>query len=105
MEEEFPPKNCPHCKALLDDGDIYERFLKEYEGDEGKALETAECYGWTKEKPRRFSRAVGYYSMETDRTEFYFCPDCKMKIDWPIRLSDAEKDARRRGKLMQVFED
>ena len=102
MHEDFPPKNCPHCNALLDDGDIYDRFLKEYGGDEEKALETAECYGWSKENPHRFSRAIGYYSLETDRTEFYFCPDCKMKIDWPIRLP--EKHALKRGRLMQVFE-
>jgi len=79
MHDGFPPKNCPHCNALLDDGDIYEHYLKEY-GDEKKALETAGDFGWTKEDPHHFSRIMGIYSYVTDRCESWECPDCKKEI-------------------------
>ena len=76
-------KECPYCHANLDGGDIYEYFFKEYEGDEKRALETAECYGWTKEHPRRFGLAVGQYDLGLDVTTHWTCPKCEKTI-WTL---------------------
>jgi hypothetical protein len=74
------PSHCPHCGVLLDDGDIFEYFLKEY-GDTEKALEEAAEYGWEKDKPCQFSRIVGMYDWDTDRIGGYFCSDCGKRIE------------------------
>lgn len=70
------PSHCPHCNSLLDDGDVYEHFLEKY-NDHEEALESAAFYGWSKEEPARFSRIVGVYCLERDRTTHFECPDCK----------------------------
>ncbi len=71
--------HCPHCKSLLDGKDIYQCFFDDYQ-DKAKALDYASSYGWTKERPTCFSRLIGVYDMEQDRTTHYECPDCKEKI-------------------------
>lgn len=82
MTNEWPPLNCPHCQASLDAGDIYESMLKHYgENDKERAKEAAKNYGWTEELPLRFSRIIAIYSMTTDRTEGWECPDCKKVIE------------------------
>ena len=74
------PKTCPRCNANFELQDIYEHFLKEY-NDPKEALETAEMYGWTKDKPQRFSRIIGIYDINKDRTTHWQCPDCNYQ--WP----------------------
>jgi hypothetical protein len=64
----------------LDDGDIYEHFLKEGKSEE-EALELAEGYGWTTEDRHRFSRIVGMYDIGEDRVTHHKCPECKKTID------------------------
>lgn len=71
--------HCPKCNACLDAEDIYAHFLNKYE-DEDRALEAASWYGWTKENLCCFSRLIGVYDMNEDRTVYYVCPDCKEKI-------------------------
>ena len=78
------PTNCPHCNAVLDNGDIYDCFLKTLKGEENaeaKAREMADHYGANPENPRRFSRIVGVYDWNLDRTVYYECPDCKERIE------------------------
>lgn len=99
-ENKFPPLRCPHCGFDLDDGDIYERLLAEYIGDEAKALESAGYFGWSKENPRRFSKIIGIYSLESDCTESWRCPSCEKKIDPPPR------DVRPKGvKIKELVDD
>jgi hypothetical protein len=98
-ENSFPPLNCPHCGFDLDGGDIFEKLLVEYRGDEAKALEYAGHFGWTKAAPKRFSKIVGIYSIASDRTESYQCPSCEKKIDRP------PKDVRPKGvKIKELIE-
>jgi hypothetical protein len=73
------PLTCPHCQANLDDGDIYEVVLEKYH-DHFKATEAAGHFGWSMADKKRFSRIVGQYNLETDRTESYSCPDCRKEI-------------------------
>ena len=72
--------HCPNCGVDLDGGSIYEHFLKEYNGDEAKALEVAAMYGATKEKGQ-FGRQIGIYDRDKDRTVAHKCPDCNH--EWP----------------------
>lgn len=76
----MPPKTCPKCQSSLEGEDIYEYFKREY-GDEEKALETAAGYGWTKENPQRFGRAIGDVDLGEDRVVAWQCPDCNHV--WP----------------------
>ncbi|MCK5021079.1 MAG: hypothetical protein KAS32_28975 [Candidatus Peribacteraceae bacterium] len=69
-------KICPNCKVSLEEGLIYDHFLKEYGGDEERALKTASMYGAT-EIEGRWGRAIGLYDLELDRTTRWECPDCK----------------------------
>ena len=71
--------SCPHCSFDLNGEWIYEHFLKEYEGDEEKALETASMYGASKGKGR-FGKEIYVKSYDKDynKLEPYFqCPECK----------------------------
>lgn len=73
------PLACPHCNANLDAGDIYDTFI-EMGHDHERAELNASHYGWTPEKPQRFSRIVGQYDWDKDRTIGYKCPDCLREI-------------------------
>lgn len=78
----MPDKNlCPKCNTTLDGDLIYETFLEEYEGDESRALETAEMFGATKTKGR-WNRRIALYNRAYDRTSAYQCPDCGH--EWPV---------------------
>jgi len=74
------PKQCPHCNADLDGEDIYEYFLRIYSGNEKKAMETAELFGWAKEHPISFRLTIGEYDLEQDRTIGHRCPVCDTEI-------------------------
>jgi hypothetical protein len=79
---------CPECDANWSDGDIFEVFKDmRANGDafwkdktDEEIEQHANNYGWTKEKPKSFSRIVGveirgYY----DGVAYWECPDCKHK--------------------------
>lgn len=70
---------CPLCQSNLEGGLIYQTFLEEYD-DHDKALDTAGHYGATQTEGR-WGREIGIYSIETDRTVAYQCPDCYG--EWP----------------------
>jgi hypothetical protein len=68
---------CPYCHVYLDDGDIYEELKKHYpDKSHEELIVIAKDYGWTPENKIRFSRKIGVYDMEKDRTMHYECPDC-----------------------------
>ena len=67
---------CKHCGHHIDGGDIYAYFLTK-EPSEAQALERASNYGWCREAPLRFSKAIGIYDMEKDLITHYECPRCK----------------------------
>lgn len=75
-EPDDDPYTCRHCRANLDEGDIWEYFI-EYTGNEAIALESATFYGWSETNPLHFNRAY----METPQvgTQYYRCPDCGKK--------------------------
>ena len=73
------PNECPECKANLVGELVYEHFLR-HEKNEAKALEIASTYGATK-TAGYFSRAVGHYDRNKDRTVAWSCPDCKHRWD------------------------
>ena len=59
MKDEKHEDRCPLCGADLDGGPIPERDRENYA------------------PPYRWSRRIGIYSIETDRTVAWMCPDCK----------------------------
>ncbi len=71
--------NCPHCDVDLDGGSIWQTFFEKY-GSEAEADRIAEMYGATRESGQ-WGRAIAIYSMETDRTVAWKCPDCNH--EWP----------------------
>lgn len=74
---------CPHCSADMNGERIYDHFLKEYEGNREKALETASMYG-AGETNGRFGREVYVkpYDKNYNKLKPYFqCPDCGGKFD------------------------
>jgi len=68
---------CPHCNANLD-GDL----VINYPLSQGKTMDEAIAYaknyaGWEQYKVlNRWSRAIGLYDINRDRTTAYRCPDC-----------------------------
>lgn len=74
------PRNCPHCDADLDGGDIYESFISMGKSEE-ESLEIASGYGWSKETPYRFSNIVGQVDLIQDRITHYTCPECEKTIN------------------------
>lgn len=68
---------CPHCNTNLDGDLVIESFL-----NSGYDLTRAKTYagmyvGWDEHgENNRWSRAIGMYSMSSDRTTSYRCPDC-----------------------------
>lgn len=67
---------CKHCKADLDDGDVYEKlksiFHMIYNDDE--IVHMAHCHGWTAQNRIRFSRVM---QVNTERENYDICPECK----------------------------
>lgn len=67
---------CKHCKADLDDGDVYFK-LKSIFGiiyNDDEIIRMASLHGWTHENRIRFTRERVVY---TDRETYTICPDCK----------------------------
>lgn len=67
---------CPKCGFLIDGGDIYESFLKYYNGNCAKAREFASMYGWSEENPKRFKTWLGIYDSDLDGITHYVCSKC-----------------------------
>jgi hypothetical protein len=65
---------CPNCNLDLDGSLVWDHFYKQY-NDEVVADKYAKLYGATR-TTGRWSRAIGYSSMELDRTTGWSCPDC-----------------------------
>lgn len=72
--------HCKHCKANLDQGDIFDHFLKVYDGDKKKALETARMYGWKETDKKHFRRDI--IVQPEGKPQYNICPDCNGK--WPL---------------------
>lgn len=65
---------CPHCGVDLNGGSIWQTFFEKY-GSEVEADRISAMYGATREKGQ-WSRAIAVYSLETDKTVAWQCPDC-----------------------------
>lgn len=65
--------NCPNCGVSFDGGSIYLHFLNEYNGDETKALKTAEMYG-ADATQGQWGRQIGLSN--GDSVFAWTCPDC-----------------------------
>jgi len=74
------PDNCPHCDAILDNGDIKQKFI-DMGNDEAEAERIAGYHGWTQKEPLRFSRIVHVKWQQGEGTSYYRCPDCEERID------------------------
>jgi DNA-directed RNA polymerase subunit RPC12/RpoP len=86
---------CQHCGANLDEGDIFEHFMLQYE-DRVKALEVAKKYGWSETNKIHFNRSV---IVQPDRGEQYIiCPECNTK--WPFKNLHGSKSRRPAGALL-----
>jgi hypothetical protein len=70
---------CPSCNADFDGELIFDTFMKQY-NDRKKALETAEMYGATETKGR-WSKKIGIYDMDKDRTISWQCHECGHRWD------------------------
>lgn len=68
------PDECPDCRADLDGGSIWERFMAKH-GNEADADRSAAMYGATRTEGR-FSRRIGVYDLDKDRVTAQSCPDC-----------------------------
>lgn len=82
------PLECPNCKANLDDGDIYERLL-EIHKDPDIALKYALLFDWNPENRTRFSKIMGIYCTERDRTIGWKCSFCDKNIDIKTHANDS----------------
>lgn len=72
---------CQYCSADLDEGDVFDYFLVEYDGDYIKAKETATLYGWSETNKVRFCR---YIIVQPDiGLQYTICPDCNKKDPLP----------------------
>jgi len=68
---------CRHCNANLDDGDIYEYFLSEY-NDHDKALLSASSYGWTETDKKHFTLDIIVQPLFQGK-QYTVCPYCEEK--------------------------
>lgn len=75
------PSTCPHCNANLEGDDIFQAFVSIYPIQPEKAMKAALEYGWTPEKPIKFSRILSVYDRDKDITTQSLCPDCKKIVD------------------------
>ena len=68
---------CPHCNADLD-GDLVIDYPLSNRYSPDLVLEYVSSYaGWNEHgEKNRFSRAIGLYDINKDRTTAYRCPDC-----------------------------
>lgn len=74
---------CPNCKVDLSGEYIWDHFFKEKRSEE-EATRIAEMYGASKGKGK-FSRKIGLYNLEEDRTFAWQCPDCNhrwKRVGW-----------------------
>ena len=71
--------SCPHCKADLNGGSIWQTFFDKT-GSEEEADNAARSYGASRTYGQ-WGRQAGIYDMEKDRTVRYKCPDCQG--EWP----------------------
>lgn len=73
---------CPHCKASLD-GELVIDYPLSQGKSKKEALEYAKSYaGWDEHgEDNRWSRQIGIYNIDSDRTMYYKCPDCDGRID------------------------
>jgi hypothetical protein len=72
---------CKHCGTDLDDGDILEHFLKEYNNDYLKAMDSAKNYGWSETNRIHFDKSV--IIQFENSPQCTICPECKRKNPFP----------------------
>ena len=65
---------CQHCGADLDEGDIYDFFLKK-NNDPLEALKIASYYGWSQTNKKHFNRSIIIQSEKCP--QYIICPDCQ----------------------------
>ncbi len=78
------PRYCPNCDKDLRGKDILAVFLEKY-GDYNKALETAEMYGYSVNKPQYFMDVIGIETEQYDGITWWKCPHCEAlwkRFDW-----------------------
>lgn len=68
---------CPHCNSDMDGELIVDTFIKQGKIEE-EAIKYASNYaGWDQYGiDNRWSRKIGLYDLQKDRTIKYKCPDC-----------------------------
>lgn len=71
---------CPNCGTDLEGEVVYDYFLKRT-GNEEEAARHAVMFGATKENKKCFSNVIGIYSLESDRTTAFMCPECQYVWD------------------------
>jgi len=71
---------CQHCGADLDEGDIYDFFLKK-NNDPLEALKIAGYYGWSETNKVHFNRSIIIQSEKCP--QYMICPDCEEKDPFP----------------------
>lgn len=69
---------CRHCGVNLSTGDVYEKMLKLYDGNEKKAMESAKSYGWTETHRIHFTEEA-IVQCEQTRTQWKECKYCKQR--------------------------
>jgi hypothetical protein len=82
---------CPKCSYNFEGEDVRSYFYREMkqrqpslteEQLQNESLEIAVQYGWTKEKPLKFSNIVGVeIPGSLDGTMFHQCPECETMWD------------------------
>ncbi len=81
---------CPNCKVDLSEEYIWDHFFKK-KGCENEATRIAEMYGASKGKGK-FSRKIGIYNLEEDRTFAWQCPDCNHRWERIRQVSNRKFD-------------
>lgn len=72
--------NCQHCQAELDNGDVFEFFLKQTK-DADLAEKNAKLYGWTETNRIHFQKAI--IIQPTSGPQFVICPYCREQDPLP----------------------
>lgn len=70
---------CPNCATDLNGGLIWQTFKDQSDSD-AEADRIAAMYGATRTHGQ-WGRLIAIYSLETDRTVAFKCPDCEH--EWP----------------------
>jgi hypothetical protein len=69
--------SCKECGFDLNGERVYDYFLREYNGDKGKALEVSSMFG-AREGFGRFGKQILVKTYtEQGKTTEYICPSCK----------------------------